>query len=844
MTTRVCIIALATLAILGCSKSSTPTSAPTQQPAQEITQAAPPKSADTNTETSQAPGGNTGTEASPKDTTPAPQKPLDNSYIAADFCAALVVHPKQIATTNIIPLTMVDGLFFEADLADSGFQGIGDVEQIVLLVDPTPGGNVMFFPAAIVRFAKPVMISSLLENNIGDIREQPFLGKTYYTSEDNGMAGVAMAAFTPDNQTLLIAPEPTLQKMLMASDVSSPLVDRLKSMNFAAEITGVFAIEPVRTTLAEVVKEENTGELPPELAQFRSVPELANYATFSISLADKDLIRLEFDGKDEQSAQRLTEMAGTALVMAKSTLQQLREEAAAELPEGFVKPVTELLAHAEQGIGVDRDANRVIASLKKPDQLAQRAQMMLPLLVMMFGPNGDDQSMDADAGVAGTISDDGVPVDDEPAAIADAPKLEPPVMRAWTDVTGKFKIEAVFVEIKDDSVTLKKTDDTVISVPREKLSQADRDYVQQRLAAEKGDAHGEWQKYTFAEAGFSAQFPAEPEHSTERDEDGAISYTYGVTVEGTDVFYSVTYDDMPQEALDAGAKAILDGVAESLADVTTSKKEIKLDGHPGMEVLMEFEEEGVPVMIKNRIFVVGSRMYQVMVVCRVEEKGSADFNRFHDSFQIAAKDSTEPDELVDESKISGQTFKLTSRSRWPAFLEKSEATATRDGLTVGRNYVRTKQGHFLTTDFRFEAVFSIKDGDSIVFVGIGEGRGGGAYQEPVNSAHLRIHHESLKSGVGLAKGGQLFGTQRVGPDLPTGTHRAVITKAGDAVTFAIDVDNDGPTDDDMELTVPDIKAFESNLHAKNTHLFFGGGGAFTEVKLTYDPSDAETDLDQ
>ena len=124
--------------------------------------------------------------------------------------------------------------------------------------------------------------------------------------------------------------------------------------------------------------------------------------------------------------------------------------------------------------------------------------------------------------------------------------------------------------------------------------------------------------------------------------------------------------------------------------------------------------------------------------------------------------------------------------------------------------------------------------------GIGSGRGGGAYKEPVESAHLRMHHESLKSGVALAKGGQTFGNQRVGPDLPTGVHRAIITKEGDAVTFAIDVDNDGRTDDDMELTVADIKAFEPALHSKNTHLFFGGGGAFKEVKLTFDPPPSQS----
>lgn len=132
-------------------------------------------------------------------------------------------------------------------------------------------------------------------------------------------------------------------------------------------------------------------------------------------------------------------------------------------------------------------------------------------------------------------------------------------------------------------------------------------------------------------------------------------------------------------------------------------------------------------------------------------------------------------------------------------------------------------------------MFALSPTDPIVFVGIGEGRPGGGYKEPHGSVHMRIHHEAHKSGVGLATSGQIIGTRRIGRDLPTGTHRAVITKLGDAVTFAIDVDNDGPSPDDMELTVANIKGMAPYLTSKNTRLFFGGGGAFREIRLTYDP---------
>ena len=54
--------------------------------------------------------------------------------------------------------------------------------------------------------------------------------------------------------------------------------------------------------------------------------------------------------------------------------------------------------------------------------------------------------------------------------------------RTWTDSTGKHKTEAEFVDCTDGVVRLKKDDGAVISVPMEKLSEADQEFV--RLSAD------------------------------------------------------------------------------------------------------------------------------------------------------------------------------------------------------------------------------------------------------------------------------------------------------------------------------------------------------------------------
>jgi hypothetical protein len=50
-------------------------------------------------------------------------------------------------------------------------------------------------------------------------------------------------------------------------------------------------------------------------------------------------------------------------------------------------------------------------------------------------------------------------------------------MRTWTDASGRFSIDAELVDVGEGIVRLKKADGQVISIPIEKLSQADQQFV-------------------------------------------------------------------------------------------------------------------------------------------------------------------------------------------------------------------------------------------------------------------------------------------------------------------------------------------------------------------------------
>jgi serine/threonine protein kinase len=176
---------------------------------------------------------------------------------------------------------------------------------------------------------------------------------------------------------------------------------------------------------------------------------------------------------------------------------------------------------------------------------------------------------------------------------------------------------------------------------------------------------------------------------------------------------------------------------------------------------------------------------------------------------------------------------LGGRNELPAHLQGGDhVLAEKDGLrTNGRVYVLTKDSDYLKKDFTFEIVFSQKvEKEGTAFIGIGTGSNQSAYNEPVESVYFGIPPPSINNGaVGLSKGpGQTVYPGRIHR---AGTHRVVIEKKGNVVTFSLDVGNDGPSDDDVERSIPDIKAYAPFLNGTNTHIFFGGGGTYQKMRL-------------
>lgn len=153
------------------------------------------------------------------------------------------------------------------------------------------------------------------------------------------------------------------------------------------------------------------------------------------------------------------------------------------------------------------------------------------------------------------------------------------------------------------------------------------------FAPPPGMAPSALSEYVSREGGFIVLMPMEPtkQEITVPSEFGQIKMHMLQSLSLSPLAAcTVIYSDYPDEA---AARKIFDKRSESLAKTgkVLSGRDISLDGHPGSEMRVETEPGKVMV---NRIFLVGKRAYQVMVVSQEPDADSPQLRKFLESFRL------------------------------------------------------------------------------------------------------------------------------------------------------------------------------------------------------------------
>ncbi len=107
--------------------------------------------------------------------------------------------------------------------------------------------------------------------------------------------------------------------------------------------------------------------------------------------------------------------------------------------------------------------------------------------------------------------------------------------------------------------------------------------------------------------------------------------------------YAVDYNDFPEwiftlDERPVVVEALLGSSGLGLTKLTNGKllleTKITLGPNPGREVLVEFQEQGQKAVAKARYYLVGRRLYQIMVITPSGKGGMSDINAFLGSFQL------------------------------------------------------------------------------------------------------------------------------------------------------------------------------------------------------------------
>lgn len=145
------------------------------------------------------------------------------------------------------------------------------------------------------------------------------------------------------------------------------------------------------------------------------------------------------------------------------------------------------------------------------------------------------------------------------------------------------------------------------------------------------------------EGNFSVMSPFSLEESSQTVDTaaGPIEIHFFMADDGNSAFM-VGYSDYPAEIVDINdPNDMLDGAAEgataNINGTLVSQNNITLDGYPGRELALEGTFDNFNASAKARIYLVGNRLYQVLVISSEGNITTEDMDAFLQSFKLLEK---------------------------------------------------------------------------------------------------------------------------------------------------------------------------------------------------------------
>jgi TonB family protein len=143
-----------------------------------------------------------------------------------------------------------------------------------------------------------------------------------------------------------------------------------------------------------------------------------------------------------------------------------------------------------------------------------------------------------------------------------------------------------------------------------------------------------WKKFESDHGGFSVMLPGTPQEETQTLQIGEHTVPVRVLKFNALANYNVMYLDIPVEHAGnvEATRKLLDSFARKAFEVfratSLQQKEITLDGHPGLFAMLRLPEGFI---LRQRVYAVRGRLYQLMITTPPEPRATDDQRRFYEA---------------------------------------------------------------------------------------------------------------------------------------------------------------------------------------------------------------------
>ena len=148
-----------------------------------------------------------------------------------------------------------------------------------------------------------------------------------------------------------------------------------------------------------------------------------------------------------------------------------------------------------------------------------------------------------------------------------------------------------------------------------------------------------WTSFTSAEGRFTVLMPAKPKtdiKDTDTTQGNLALHLFSAANDNG--YFLISYNDFPnvdennrQAALEAGRT----GAIESMGGQLISERKISIGNNPGLEFSAKKISEGSEIIANARLYFVGHRLYQLLVLAYKPHADSPDIQKFLTSFELA-----------------------------------------------------------------------------------------------------------------------------------------------------------------------------------------------------------------